>query len=505
MRERISSSAVESRSYCAIKSRPLYWQRSDSDEDGSARLSLDAFAQYCGASEYYFKLQNFAAGKGEELERLAACMGAALLEEDLDLLNKRILAREYRSGMKILAACWQHADIYKDVVSRVCGESSGKFYFKFDAPQESRDQSRTETGRMGMQVSVIIPVYNMKRYLKGCIESVLNQSNVEFEVICINDGSTDGSLEILEQYARQDPRIRIVSQDNSGLSASRNLGISLARGEYLLFVDSDDALAEGAIDRLYHCAVEDDVEVLFFNASAVFENSFVRSKYRDLKTYYETREDLSAVISGIQMISRLAEAREFRASACLQLTKREYLLKNSIRFIDYILHEDNAYTFELLLRASRVKRVNEPLYIRNVRDDSIVTSRTRFAHFYGYLRCYMRMMTLSGLMEYQRLDEEKGVQIITRQTARNTLGTWARLDEQNKMKLNTLSPLEKYVFDLIRSSESAGYAGTGAGRTSWFVRKYLNMLSVTANYYRKHGLALTLKKIGCHLRAKSWR
>ena len=115
------------------------------------------------------------------------------------------------------------------------------------------------------------------------------------------------------------------------------------------------------------------------------------------------------------------------------------------------------------------------------------------------------MMTLSGLMEYQRLDEEKGVQTITRQTARNTLGTWARLDEQNKMKLNTLSPLEKYVFDLIRSSESAGYAGTGAGRTSWLVRKYLNMLSVTANYYRKHGLALTLKKIGCHLRAKSWR
>ena len=359
--------------------------------------------------------------------------------------------------------------VIRSTIPRVCGKSSDRFYLKFDGVQDSRGPSSEAADKTNIQVSVIVPVYNTESYLGNCIESILKQKNVELEIIFINDGSSDGSLDLLEQHAAKDSRIRIVSQDNSGLSASRNLGISLARGEYLLFVDSDDALAEGAIDRLYHCAVEDDVEVLFFNASAVFENSFVRSKYRDLKTYYETREDLSAVISGIQMISRLAEAREFRASACLQLTKREYLLKNSIRFIDYILHEDNAYTFELLLRASRVKRVNEPLSIRNVRDDSIVTSRTRFAHFYGYLRCYMRMMTLSGLMKYQRLDEEKGVQIITRQTARNMLDTWARLDEQNKRKLNSLSPLEKYVFDLIRSSESAGYAGTGAGRTSWLV------------------------------------
>lgn len=100
-----------------------------------------------------------------------------------------------------------------------------------------------------MKVSVIIPVYNVEKYLESCLESIKSQTFTDYELILINDGSTDESVAIMRRYAKTDARIRIISQSNRGVSAARNLGLSVAEGEYVLFVDSDDTILPDALER----------------------------------------------------------------------------------------------------------------------------------------------------------------------------------------------------------------------------------------------------------------
>ena len=101
------------------------------------------------------------------------------------------------------------------------------------------------------KVSIIIPVYNVERYLKQCIESAINQTMRDIEIICINDGSTDGSPEIMKEMAKKDHRIRLIDKPNSGYGSTMNLGIDLAKGKYIIFLESDDFLLSGACETLF--------------------------------------------------------------------------------------------------------------------------------------------------------------------------------------------------------------------------------------------------------------
>ena len=100
-------------------------------------------------------------------------------------------------------------------------------------------------------ISIIIPIYNSDKYLLECLNSVINQSFLDFEVLCVNDGSTDRSKDICEQYVRKDKRFRLYNQENAGVSVARNLGIEQAQGEYLCFLDSDDVIAKDFLRNLF--------------------------------------------------------------------------------------------------------------------------------------------------------------------------------------------------------------------------------------------------------------
>ena len=102
-----------------------------------------------------------------------------------------------------------------------------------------------------VKVSVVIPVYNVEGYLEECLDSVINQTLEDIEIICINDGSTDNSLEILEEYAKKDNRIKILNQENQGISATRNNGLKICKGKYICFLDSDDYLELNALMETY--------------------------------------------------------------------------------------------------------------------------------------------------------------------------------------------------------------------------------------------------------------
>ena len=126
---------------------------------------------------------------------------------------------------------------------------------------------------MNPLISIIIPVYNVEKYLRECLDSVLSQSCSEYEVICVNDGSTDGSLTILKEYAKKIDKIQIIDQKNNGLSGARNAGINEANGDYNLLLDSDDWIEQNTIEILKKHI--DGQDVLCFNGRRFFEDGSI--------------------------------------------------------------------------------------------------------------------------------------------------------------------------------------------------------------------------------------
>ena len=128
-----------------------------------------------------------------------------------------------------------------------------------------------------IEISVIVTVYNIENYIRECLDSILNQEDVNLECICVDDVSTDRSLEIVKEYAQRDQRITIIqNQKNMGLSSSRNVGFRHASGEYLYNIDGDDYLKPGALKRMYSCAKENNLDLLGFSATAFFDDETMR-------------------------------------------------------------------------------------------------------------------------------------------------------------------------------------------------------------------------------------
>ena len=109
---------------------------------------------------------------------------------------------------------------------------------------------------MNPEISIIVPVYNVEKYLKRCIDSILNQSFTDFELILVDDGSTDNSGEIIDEYAIKDERIKVIHKENGGLSSARNVGIEYSKGNYIAFVDSDDYINKNMYKILYKNAIK---------------------------------------------------------------------------------------------------------------------------------------------------------------------------------------------------------------------------------------------------------
>lgn len=217
-----------------------------------------------------------------------------------------------------------------------------------------------------MKFSVIIPVYNVEAYLRDCLDSLLNQTCADWEAICVNDGSTDGSAAILEKYVNLDSRFKVVTQPNGGLSAARNAGISAAKGEYVLFLDSDDWLEENALETLAKNL--DGEDMLCFSGRRVFEETgeFHPADQLAEKTYE----------NGMAYYNENALLHRDFAFVCvvLRIYKREFLSCHSLQFKEGIFHEDNLFTPLACYYAGRVKVINECLYDYRVRSNSITTT-----------------------------------------------------------------------------------------------------------------------------------
>ena len=128
-----------------------------------------------------------------------------------------------------------------------------------------------------VKVSIIVPVYNVEKYLSTCLDSLINQTLTDIEIICVNDGSTDSSLAILKDFANKDSRIKILDKQNEGVSVARNLGIEVATGQYLMFVDSDDYLIENACEKALNIIEYDGSDICIFAHYDLVDEKLVKS------------------------------------------------------------------------------------------------------------------------------------------------------------------------------------------------------------------------------------
>lgn len=219
-----------------------------------------------------------------------------------------------------------------------------------------------------IKFSIVIPVYNVAQYLMQCIDSVLNQTYVCFEAICINDGSTDNSLSVLNNYAKADNRVKIINQENKGLSAARNAGIRAAKGDYIFFLDSDDWLEPNTLNVL-HDAIDGE-DMISFNGRRYFEDGTIETPDKGIK---------EKELTGWDYYNKYAlVSRKFHfVCVVLRLYRRHFLLENRLNFEEGLLHEDNLFTPVACYYAGRVKVIPDILYVYRIRSGSITQTKSK--------------------------------------------------------------------------------------------------------------------------------
>ena len=239
-----------------------------------------------------------------------------------------------------------------------------------------------------MIVSVVIPVYNAARYLRACLCSVLEQTLRDIEVICVDDGSTDGSAAILAEFAAKDERVRVLTQANAGQGAARNRGLEVAKGEFVYFMDADDELAcADALERLVGEMESERLDLLFFDAETRFDDIGGQSRAVKASDYIRTR-DYSRVRPGMEMYADMCRHADYVVGPPLALFRRALLSGEEVRFPEGIIYEDNIFMLRALLAAGRVSHRPWRLYLRYVRVGSTVTSPVTLRNLRGYLACW---------------------------------------------------------------------------------------------------------------------
>jgi len=233
------------------------------------------------------------------------------------------------------------------------------------------------------KVSIIVPVYNVEKYLAECLNSAILQDYDNIEIIAINDGSTDASLSILEEFRTKHKNMIVKSIPNQGLSVARNTGLEIATGEYILFLDSDDFIEKHTVSTCMKYFRQHQTDIVFFSTSVFFDGV-----HEDFSNIHKTEratalqnESCSAQFFFTQSI----KLKRYQASACFYIYKRDKL--NDITFYPSIIYEDNLFTTRLLLEKDNIKVtcITDKLYNRRVRPESIMTQEKQEKHINGFL------------------------------------------------------------------------------------------------------------------------
>ena len=222
-----------------------------------------------------------------------------------------------------------------------------------------------------MLFSIIIPVYNTEEYIEQCLESVINQTYTNLDIIIINDGSTDNSGVICDEYVDKDSRIRVIHKENGGLSDARNIGVNESTGDYIIFVDSDDYIEINTCEVFYSLIkTNQHIDVILAKFKQDINN----------KIYYKNNpfsdDDTKMIVSGKEYLEKMFLLRTFTENVWCNIYSRYFLKENNLFFKKDIFHEDVHWLIRVLLSAERVICNEFVFYINRAdRPNSITTSK----------------------------------------------------------------------------------------------------------------------------------
>lgn len=254
-----------------------------------------------------------------------------------------------------------------------------------------------------MKLSVIIPVYNASDYLRKCLDSVINQTLKDIEIICVNDASTDNSLEILNEYADKDKRIKIISyKENKGQGYARNLAIQNATGEYIGFIDSDDTIESDYYEYLYNKATSNKADIVSANIVYSYNGSLRLGDWPQIKENIPT--ELCSLKDKINSIYSACST-----SPCKHIYSRKLITDNKIEFLSGVYHEDQFFIIKAFTFANKIikENIDSPRYFYYIRYGSSTNQDVSSAKYYAsYFDMFIVFNKILDFLKSQNVDDE---------------------------------------------------------------------------------------------------
>lgn len=294
-------------------------------------------------------------------------------------------------------------------------------------------------------VSVIIPVYNVEKYLRECLDSVLAQTYESYEVIMVDDGSSDSSGDICDAYEEKEAGFRVIHRENGGLSTARNTGLEEAKGKYVYFLDSDDWIEKEALSALVRKAEETGADFVYFDGRS-FEDS--EKGYNVPQGYVRKREYQPD--SGMNAFDALQKNKDFKAAVQSYFWKKDFLDSHELRFYPGILYEDLLFSFEAFCKAGMTAHCHEGFFQRRLRPGSIMSSRPVKRNFQSMITVYEEVCRIAS--EHGCADKESVRQYIAR-CAMRCIEIYGRLSAPDQRDCKAEY---KYIIEKIRKAGGYG-------------------------------------------------
>lgn len=442
-------------SYIGINTKGYYVYRYGLGVENSKTMPISKFEQYCKMSNWVEYAEKFLIKNGsDDLKKQALeKMAVRMCEDCCKIYKNRISDIDKENAAILLTNNWQNIDITDKVMQSVLGTSLQKFAFQASVPVYYKTAAAYTD--IKPKVSVVIPIYNVEEYLKECLDSVIKQTLKEIEIICVNDGSPDNSLQIIEEYAQKDNRITIVSRKNGGLSAARNSGIQYARGKYIYFLDSDDFISEDTLKKLYDISEENKLDILYFGVQNYFENEDMK-KY-DIKedTYYQRKQFFDTAVKGDVLFEKFLDENMFICCVPFQFIRGEFLINSGVRFKEGILHEDELFSPQLILEAENTMVIEDKFYMRRIREDSIMTTVPTYRNFIGYFIAFTGLVSKGIICDKYSKTAKDALNLYTKKLYNTSRRIYKQLTDEQKKLVDLNLPQEcKLLFQPIKDYET---------------------------------------------------